>query len=267
MSSGSEGDGQVLGVAAGKVAAGGADVRVEDGVAAEDVLSNQVSHVVRRVSGQVHCLALELPDVKDLVVVKQLVEGALVLFPGDVVPLRKPLLDAADPLPNTDLWPLPFLGQPVLQILGGRQMVRVDVGLQQAVDGVPLFLDQGEQGIGRRGGDGVAGLVKVEDGVDDDGHVGGGVGNDVLPSRCLWLEDGVNDGLHGEGGWGDGELRALVWCNGRGVGFIYACEPTCWLPKAAKGSGPEAEPGTAELRFYMTSGKERSCSHRPRSAA
>jgi len=147
---------------------------------------------------------------KDLVVVEQLVKGAVTLLLGNAVTLGKSLLNLADPLPDADLRPFAILGQPVLEIPGRGQVVGVDVGLQQAVDGVPLFLDQSEQGIGRLGGDGVAGWVKVEDRVDDDGGVGRRVGYDVLPGRGLGLKDGVDNGLHGDRGGYDCGFRVFV---------------------------------------------------------
>ena len=80
-------------------------------------------------------------------------------------------------------------------------MVSMDMCLEQALDSVPLFDDKGEQAVGGLGGDGVAGRVKVQDRVDDDGGFGGWVGYDVLPGRGIRLEAGVDDGLGHGCGW------------------------------------------------------------------
>lgn len=69
------------------------------------------------------------------------------------------------------------------------------VGFEQAPDGVFVFGDEGEEGVGGGGGDFAAGGVEVEDGVDDNRVPCGGVGDDVLPGAGLGFETDVDERL------------------------------------------------------------------------
>lgn len=74
-------------------------------------------------------------------------------------------------------------------------MIGVRVGLQDPDNGVPLFGNQGEEGVGRQGGDCPGAVVVVQDRVNDGGILGLWICDDILERACSCLEDGMNDGL------------------------------------------------------------------------
>ena len=125
-----------------------------------------------------------------------MVEGTIPLGLGDAIFSREALLDARDALADADLG-LPGLDgrKLILQVLACRQVIGMYMGLEDVGDGVALLDDQGDKAVGRLGGDEVLGWIIVKDRVDDDGRLGSGVGNDVLPGACAGLEDIVDNGL------------------------------------------------------------------------
>lgn len=192
------GDGAVegVGVAAGEVAAGGADVGLEEGVAGEGVGADEVADVVRGVAGEVQDAGGEGAEGEGLVVVEEVVEGVAGLGGVDAVAVGEAGLDGGDALADADVRARVVLAHElVLQVAGGGQVVGVHVGFEQAPDGVVVFGDEGEEGVGGGGGDFAAGGVEVEDGVDDDRVTGRWVGDDVLPGAGLRLETDVDEGL------------------------------------------------------------------------
>ncbi len=83
-----------------------------------------------------------------------------------------------------------------LKVERRRQVIRVDVGLQNPDNGVSPLGDEREESLGRRRGDGVGALVVVQDWVNDGGVLGLRVCDDVLKSARSCLEDGVNGRFH-----------------------------------------------------------------------
>lgn len=82
--------------------------------------------------------------------------------------------------------------------VGGRaEVVGVDVGFEDVVDGVVVLGYEGEEGVCGGGEDGGGEGVEVQDWVDEDGGVGGGTGDQVLVCACCGLVDGVDDRLDG----------------------------------------------------------------------
>lgn len=152
--------------------------------------------MVGRVAREVQCLRSHLANIKLLVVFQQLVKDPLVLGGVDAVSLAKETLHTSDALADRHGWCLTLLlRQATLQVEGRRQMIGVRVGFQDPDDGVLLFVNQREEGIGRRGGDCPGAVVVVQDGVNDGGTLGLWICDDVLERACSCLEDGVNDGL------------------------------------------------------------------------
>lgn len=125
----------------------------------------------------------QLAHLKDFIVLQQVIEHPLVFFPGDAIPLSKPLLHLADPFADADLGFQAVLGssQLLLEVFRCCQMVGVGVGLEDLGDGVVIFFDERKERVCGCCGDEVLDGVEVEDGVDDYGLFGGGVGDDILP--------------------------------------------------------------------------------------
>lgn len=189
-----------VGAAAGEVAAGGADVRVEDGVAAEDVFwfvswlvgcqtghiglclgkdwnivtSNPIPKMIRRMPRQMNSRSLQLPNVEHLVVLKQLPKHPLVLLNRHPIAGPKEILHLHYALPNPNRRRLAVLQmrQPVLQIRRSSEMVRVGVRLEDHLDLVAAVAHLLQQGVCAVRGDSLRGAVVVKHWVDDD--CGGG---------------------------------------------------------------------------------------------
>lgn len=152
--------------------------------------------MVGRVAREVDGLRSHLANIKLLVVFQQLVKDPLVLGGVDAVSLAKEALHTSDVLADGHGWCLTLLlGQATLQVKGSRQMIGVRVCLQDPDNGVPLFGNQREEGVGRRGGDCPGAVVVVQDRVNDGGILGLWICDDILERACSCLEDGVNDGL------------------------------------------------------------------------
>lgn len=69
-------------------------------------------------------------------------------------------------------------------------MVGVGVGFEDPSDFVAVGGNEGEKGVGGGGGDGVVERGVVEDGVDDGGCLGEGVGDEVLEGGGSGFEEG-----------------------------------------------------------------------------
>lgn len=117
------GDGAVegVGVAAGEVAAGGADVGLEEGVAGEDVGADDVADVVRGVAGEVQDAGVEVAEGEGLVVVEEVVEDVAGFGGVDAVPVAEAGLDVGDAPADADVRARVVLAHElVLQVAGCR---------------------------------------------------------------------------------------------------------------------------------------------------
>ena len=167
-----------LGAAAGEVSAGIAHFRVEDGVADESELLRfaVVGAAGGGVAGGVENLEVELADVEGVALLEEAVEllavgGGVGGGVEDGDPVVEDLGDVfADH--DGDLLSTVGLFEGALKIVGGGQVVGVDVGFDEQVDLNAEFLALVEDGVGRLGGP-AAGLdVEVEERVDDSSLLG-----------------------------------------------------------------------------------------------
>ena len=167
-----------LGGAAGEVGAGVAHLGVEDGVADEGELLGlaEVGAAGGGVAGGVEDLEDELADAEGVALLEEAVEllavgGGVV---GDVEDGDPVVEDLGDVLADDDGDLLAAVGvlEGALDVVGGSQVVGVDVGLDDHVDFDAEFLALVEHGVGG-GGCPLAGLdVEVEEGVDDGSLLG-----------------------------------------------------------------------------------------------
>ncbi|MNO01931.1 hypothetical protein D3C81_2222060 [compost metagenome] len=67
-------------IAAGEIAARGTGIRHEEGVADEDRVTDVVSHIRRRMTGDVQGLRLQLADMENLVCIEQVIELRTIEF-------------------------------------------------------------------------------------------------------------------------------------------------------------------------------------------
>lgn len=117
---------------------------------------------------------------------------------GNAITFGEALLDGDDAFPDADGgFGTARFGDAVLEVAGGSEVVRVDVGVEDPDDRVVVLSSEGEEGVSGGGGEGVGGGIEVEYRVDDDGGFGDGVSYDVLPGGGLGFEDGVDDGFKG----------------------------------------------------------------------
>ena len=170
-----------LGAAAGEVGAGVAHLGVEDGVADEgDLLGLAVVGAAGgSVAGGVEDAELELADAEGFALLEEAVELLAVLggVVGDVEDGDPEVEDLGDVLADADgraglLAVGVGLGELALEVVGGGQVVGVDVGLDDH-DDLEAELDAlGEDEVRGLGGP-AAGLdVEVKKGVDDGGLLG-----------------------------------------------------------------------------------------------
>src|SRR5579863_10432329 len=83
--------------------------------------------------------------------------------------------------------------QSFAQIRRRRQVIGVDMGLQQPVHLQSMHLDMGNERIGRGGGGAARGGIKVEHAVDDRREASGGIMDDIGDREGRLVEEGVND--------------------------------------------------------------------------
>lgn len=180
----------------GEITARAANVRVEDGIATEDVISNLVAKMVGRVAWEMHGARLKIANGKNFVVFKELDEDIFVLLLGHAVLAAKEILYLANALSNPDgrLSAL-VLGQTLLQVGCSGDVIRVGMSFQDHFHLIVLFVNQSEQGISSVRPDGLRDWIIVQHGVNDDGFGSSRVGDNVLPSARYVLKHIVNDWL------------------------------------------------------------------------
>src|SRR5262245_54840681 len=94
---------------------------------------------------------------------------------GEVVDVLPELLDVDDMLADGG-----SRAGLALEIVGGRKMIGMRMGIEDPFDLQPLFRNMGEDGVGTSGRDGAGLLVEIEHGVYDRAGFGGRIGDDVL---------------------------------------------------------------------------------------
>ena len=139
----------------------GADVGVEERVAAEDVGADAVPHVVGGVAGEVQGSDLQAAYGEDLVFGEEAVEGDRVLCWGNAVARAEQLLYFVDARAYADLRPGSCPAELGLQVRRGAEVVGVRVGFEDVVDGEVLRGDEGEEGGGGGGAEGGGAGVEV----------------------------------------------------------------------------------------------------------
>lgn len=93
-------------------------------------------------------LDFETPNHEVFVVVEKLVEDSLTFFLRNTIPHGESLLDLTYSFADTNVGSGTLGGfELVLDVLGSRQVVGVHMSLEDLLDAVPLFLDQGEETI------------------------------------------------------------------------------------------------------------------------
>ena len=92
--------------------------------------SDHVPKMVWCMAWKVDCGGLHVPDVKFLVVLKEVVENALVLFSQDSISSTEQLLNFGNAFADTDRRSVALnLCQAFLKIRGGSQVIRMGVRL------------------------------------------------------------------------------------------------------------------------------------------
>ena len=193
-----------LGRTAREIAARGAEVGHEQGVADEGGVADDIGQAGRRVARGVQHPRREAADREAVAVDEEPVElAAVALELGALVEdLAEGVLDDADVLADADP-----AAQPLLQIGRGREVVGMDVGFEDPLDLQPVVAEMGDDGVGRAGVGVARGIVEVEHGIDHRAglacrvlhHIGNGVGRLVEKGGNVGLDElgGVN-GLHGD---------------------------------------------------------------------
>ena len=182
-------------VAAREVHARGAVVRHEHRVADPCVVLNDIGDAGRRVAGRVHHAGGQAADLERLTVAEAVVELGSVgrKIRRQVVDALPGRLHGGDMLTDGQFGAL----QPVAQITARRQMIRMDMRLQNPIDRQPLGLHEGANLVRQsRRGAARARLV-IEHGIDDRGPAAGRVGHHVGQRRGMFIEDGFDGRSHG----------------------------------------------------------------------
>lgn len=150
---------ELLCTAAWEIAARGANVRVEDGVSAKDV-----------------------------------VKHALALVPRYIVFARECFLDLCDALADANARrPILLLASEApLEVGRSREVVCVDMGFKDPLDLVVVGLDETQNGVGVVCCDFLRGRVKVEHRVDHGSLPSGGIGHEILPGAGALVKDAVD---------------------------------------------------------------------------
>lgn len=153
-----------LGRTARKVAARRAEIGHEERVAHEGRIADHIGQAGGRVAGRVQHVAPHLPDVQAVALGEEAVElAAVALELGTLVEdLAEGVLNHRDLLADPDP-----AAQPLLDIGRGREVVGVDMRLEDPLQIEPLGLDEGDHGIGRARVGPPRGIIEVEDRIDD----------------------------------------------------------------------------------------------------
>ena len=197
-------------IAAGKIAAGGAVVGHEEGVADKDHAfvagSHQIAQAGRGVARRVHGPALDRADRKGLVGLGEVVELAAIA--GERVARIEEFAEnglyLADVCADGD----PTAQLPA-QVGRGGEMVGVGVGLEYPRDRQALCPHPVDDPVGLGRGSAAGGMVVVEDAVDDGSHTAVGIADEIGNRAGVFVEEcsDIDGGRHARlrsGGRSDG---------------------------------------------------------------
>jgi hypothetical protein len=114
----------------------------------EGGVADHIGHTVRRVAWCVQDDRVEFADREALAVNEQMVELAAVAleFGPGIEDLAEDVLNDTDVLADAER-----AAEPFLDVGRGREVVRVDVGLEDPFDLEPLLLDEGDELVRRLG--------------------------------------------------------------------------------------------------------------------
>ena len=136
-------------------------------------------------AGRVHHAPLEGADSESFAVREELVPlrsvGAKV---GQVVDVPPELLHVPHMLADRGR-----RAELLLQVMGGGEMVRMRMGVEDPVDAQPPIPDEIEHPVGESGGDAGCPFVEIEHRVDDDRVPGRGIGHDIGDRERVLMEE------------------------------------------------------------------------------
>lgn len=197
-------------IAAGKVAAGGADVGHEQRVADQDLLAvDQVGHVRRGVAGHVQGGSLEIADPERFVRREQVIELRTVdaEFRLQIEQRLEHVLNFADRLANGDL-----AAQFAAQIRRGGEVVGVGVSLQQPLYLQVVHANESDDFVRLRGAGAPGGAVIIEYRIDDRALPAVGLIDHVAVGRGGGVEESFNQRGHGHEPVQEDE-KSVMGCN------------------------------------------------------
>jgi hypothetical protein len=164
-------------IAPGEIGARSPIVWHEERVADEGGVADQIGHRVRRVARRVQGDRVEFADPEALAVSEQPVELASIAleFGASIEDLAEYVLDDADALADAEC-----TAEPLLNVGCGREVVRVDVGLEDPVDLEPLLANEGDELIRRLHRSAAGGGIVIQYGVDNRAVPGRGIPHDIV---------------------------------------------------------------------------------------
>ena len=193
---------ELAGIPAREIAACGATVGHEERVAREGRVADDMDHAGRRVAGGVEGERLHRADFVGVAIFKERVElRTIALELGAFVEdFAKGLLHVDDLGADAD-----FPAELLLQVRRGRQVVGVDMGLDDPLCPQTLFLNKFNDLTGAIEGQRAAGLIEFHHRVDDGAgvsvrflhHIGDRVRSLVKEARHDGFQGQINRNAHG----------------------------------------------------------------------
>ena len=185
---------ELAGIAAGKIAARGAVIRHEQRVADKGGIADDVGHAGRCMARRVDGSCLDAAQPEGLAILEQMLELATIAGEAGlrVEQIAEGLLHLGDG--RADRQPAAQLFQ---QVRRGRQVIGVDMGLQNPFDRQALRLYMRDQPVGGIGACAPRGRIEIQHRIDNGRLAGRRIGDDVADRVGRLVEEAVNVGAHG----------------------------------------------------------------------
>ena len=176
-------------IAAGEVAARGAEIGHEQRVADKAGIADMIDLTGRRMARRPDRLGLEPADLEALAILEQMVELRAVMGkarPG-IEDLAEHVLHLADMIADADP-----AAEMFLDIGRRREMVGMDMGFQHPVHYQPLGADKFDHRIGRFRRRAPGGGAVIEHGIDHGGALGRRIPDDIADRERVRVEEGFD---------------------------------------------------------------------------
>src|SRR3984893_16705312 len=181
---------ELLGVTARKIRAGRTALRHEQRVMHESSITDQIGDRGERMAWREHDLRSERADLETLAIREQVVpERPLARYRRPVVDRGPKLLHIAQVIANRHRRP----GLP-LEVRRRREMVGMDVCVENPLDGKLLLGDISQNGISAPRRRPTRPLIEIEYRVDDRAFRRGGIGDDILDAGRPGIEEALTVG-------------------------------------------------------------------------